>query len=152
MAEMLFWLALFQKDGGVMKVVAFVPVKLNSVRVPGKNIKLLFGGTPLIHLVQRSLLSVPELFEIYCYCSNQVICDYLLEGITFLERPVWLDTDSARGNDLIKTFVETVNADLYLMAHATSPFVKPQTYSQAIQNMQLMLRKKAIISQVKSRR
>ena len=135
-----------------MKVVAFVPVKLNSVRVPGKNIKLLFGGTPLIHLVQRSLLSVPELSEIYCYCSNQVICDYLLEGITFLERPVWLDTDSARGNDLIKTFVETVNADLYLMAHATSPFVKPQTYSQAIQIMQLMLRKKAIISQVKSRR
>ena len=58
-----------------MKVIAFIPIKFNSQRVPGKNIKLLFDGTPLMHLIQKTLLKVREIDEIYCYCSNEAVKD-----------------------------------------------------------------------------
>ena len=43
-----------------MKVVAFIPIKLNNERTPGKNIKRFSDGTPLMHFVQSSLLALKE--------------------------------------------------------------------------------------------
>ena len=40
-----------------MKVVAFVPIRLNSQRVEGKNLRLL-GGAPLLWHTLRSLSEV----------------------------------------------------------------------------------------------
>ena len=39
-----------------MKTVALIPIKLGSKRVPGKNIKPFFDGTPLMHFIQNCLL------------------------------------------------------------------------------------------------
>ena len=39
-----------------MKTVALIPIKLGSKRVPGKNIKPFFDGTPLMHFIQRACL------------------------------------------------------------------------------------------------
>ena len=50
-----------------MKIVACIPIKLNSQRVPGKNIKLFSDGTPLMHLIQKTLLQVRGIDEIYCW-------------------------------------------------------------------------------------
>ena len=36
-----------------MKTVALIPIKLGSKRVPGKNIKPFFDGTPLMHLFRK---------------------------------------------------------------------------------------------------
>ena len=43
-----------------MKTVAFIPVKLNNERTPGKNTKAFADGTPLIHFVQRELLELKK--------------------------------------------------------------------------------------------
>lgn len=64
-----------------MKDVAFIPVKLNNERVPGKNIKCFSDGTPLMALIQKTLLECNEIDEVYCYCSNKDVCDFLLEGV-----------------------------------------------------------------------
>jgi CMP-N-acetylneuraminic acid synthetase len=119
-----------------MKAVAYFPIKLNNTRLPGKNVKPLSDGTPLIHLVQRSLLSTPGLDGIYCYCSHDAIQEYLLPGVTYLKRPERLDSDRTSGNDIIKAFAETVESDFYVLTHATSPFVKPETYAKALEVMQ----------------
>ena len=52
-----------------MKTVAFVPVRLNSKRVKGKNLKLL-GGQPLMCYVLDTLAKVNGVDEVYVYCSN----------------------------------------------------------------------------------
>ena len=39
-----------------MKTVALIPIKLGSVRVPQKNIKPFFDGTPLMHFIQKACL------------------------------------------------------------------------------------------------
>lgn len=111
------------KEEIFMKVVAFIPIKLNNERTPGKNIKKFSDGTPLIYFVENALLSVNGIDEIYCYCSDEKINEYLLKGINYLRRPETLDTKETRCNDIINEFVSTIDSDIYIMAHATSPFV-----------------------------
>ena len=47
----------------IMKTVALIPIKLSSTRVPGKNIKPFFDGTPLMHFIQKACLNA----KIYLY-------------------------------------------------------------------------------------
>lgn len=106
-----------------MRVVAFIPIKLNNERTPGKNIKPFYDGTPLMEFVQKKLLKVKGIDNIYCYCSDDEIKKYLTKGIEFLKRPISLDSKETRCNDIIENFIKDVEADIYIMAHATSPFV-----------------------------
>lgn len=115
-----------------MKVTAFIPMKLNNERTPGKNTKPFSDGTPLCHFVQKALLQVPEVDEIVAFCSDERIKDYLLPGVKFLKRPTSLDTKETLCGDIICTFLEMHKADIYVMSHATSPFIKPERFSQCI--------------------
>jgi spore coat polysaccharide biosynthesis protein SpsF (cytidylyltransferase family) len=45
-----------------MKVACYIPIKLNSTRTPGKNIKPLGDGTPLCKLVFKTLAQVKMQF------------------------------------------------------------------------------------------
>ena len=47
-----------------MKTVALIPIKLGSKRVPGKNIKPFFDGTPLMHFIQRACLDAKTIDEV----------------------------------------------------------------------------------------
>lgn len=121
-----------------MKVVAFVPIKLNNERLPGKNTKEFSDGTPLVHLIQKTLLKVKEscqLDEIFIFCSDDAICEYILDGVTFLKRPPHLDDKKMQGTEIYQTFVNQVEADVYVLAHATSPFVKEENISECIQKV-----------------
>lgn len=62
-----------------MKTVAFVPLRLNSQRVAGKNLRLL-GGEPLMCHILRTLAGIGEIDEVYAYCSDERICEYLPEA------------------------------------------------------------------------
>lgn len=118
-----------------MKTVAFVPIRLNSKRVPGKNLKLL-GGKPLLRHILETLTQVPELSEIYAYCSREDIMPLLPSGVSFLKREERLDDDLTKGAEIYDAFVHQVSADFYLLAHTTSPFIRPETVSEAIQKVQ----------------
>ena len=61
-----------------MKTVAFVPIRLNSQRVEGKNLRLL-GGRPLMTYLLDSLIKAENIDEVYVYCSNPSIVEYLPE-------------------------------------------------------------------------
>lgn len=115
-----------------MKTVAFVPIKLNNVRTPGKNTKHFYDGTPLIHFILKSLVQVKGVDEIYVFCSNDGIKEYLIDGVKFLKRPEYLDTQKATPQDIIKEFMKLVDADIYMVSHATSPFVKVERFEKCI--------------------
>lgn len=114
-----------------MKKVAFVPVKLNSERLPGKNVKLL-GGRPLICYILDTLKTVECLDEIYVYCSDSAICKYLPEGVRFLKRKEFLDLSTTSFNEVLISFAEDVEADVYLLTHATAPFLSAQSLEKGI--------------------
>ncbi|MDR2406995.1 MAG: hypothetical protein LBE13_02620 [Bacteroidales bacterium] len=59
-----------------MKIVAFVPIRLNSKRVVGKNLKLL-GKKPLMSYILETLIKVAGIDEIYVFCSSEQVIPYL---------------------------------------------------------------------------
>lgn len=116
-----------------MKTVVLLPIKLNNQRVPGKNIKRFSDGTPLMALIQQACLRSQKVDEIYVYCSNPDVKEYILPGVKYLQRPDFLDTDQANSNDIIREFIKTVDADIYVETHATGPFTTAESIDACIE-------------------
>lgn len=114
-----------------MKTVAFVPIRLNSQRVKGKNLRLLSGEPLMCHILQ-TLLRVEAIDEVYVFCSDEGVRDLLPAGVRFLRRSEELDRDETLGGEIYDSFTAAVEADLYVLAHATSPFIRSETLSAAL--------------------
>lgn len=119
-----------------MKTVAIVPIKMNNVRTPGKNTKPLSDGTPLIHLIQKKLLNSNKIDEVYVYCSNEEIREFLLPGVKYIKRDSAFDTPEANVIEMMRVFTEFVDADLYVQAHATTPFLKSKSIDKALKEIE----------------
>lgn len=114
-----------------MRTVALVPIKLNSQRLPHKNI-LPIAGHPLCWHLCNTLNQVKGLDEVYVYCSDPSVKQYIPEDTKFLQRPTWLDGDLVKGFDIYREFVKTVDSDVYVLAHTTSPFIKVSSCQAAL--------------------
>ena len=64
-----------------MKIVAVVPMKLNNVRLPQKNTKKFKNGNPLCWYILSTLLKSEHIDEVYVYCSNEEIKNYIPEKV-----------------------------------------------------------------------
>lgn len=118
-----------------MRTVAFVPIKYRSTRLKDKNF-LPFGNDnnkkPLLTFVFDTLLAANEIDDIYCYCSNPDVKKYLPDGITFMRRDAYLDGDKVSSNDLLYYFSRDVNADKYVLTHATNPLISSETIDKVV--------------------
>lgn len=114
-----------------MKTVAVIPIKFNNRRLPGKNTKLL-GGKPLMQYIQETLLQVKGIDEIYVYCSDERVKDFIVSGIKYLKRPDYLDGDKINANDIFVTFSKQIEADIYVVAHATAPFISAKSIEKGL--------------------
>lgn len=114
-----------------MKTVAFIPIKLNSQRLPHKNI-LPISGKPLCWHISNTLLNVSGIDEVYVYCSDEEVTEYLPKGIIFKKREKKLDGDLVKGFDIYRSFINEVDADIYILAHTTSPFIKKESIESAL--------------------
>lgn len=115
-----------------MKTVAFIPIKMNNERTPGKNTKRFYNGKCILEIIQETLMKVKGLDEVYVFCSNDAIKEYIIDGVKFLKRPEFLDTKTATPNDIINEFMKLVYADIYMVSHATSPFVSVEHFEECI--------------------
>lgn len=118
-----------------MNTIAFVPIKLNSERLPLKNIRPFHNGQPLIHYILNTLKRVASVDEIYVYCSSDEIRGYLPEGIQFLKRDTYYDLPTTRFNEVLSSFAKLVCADTYVLTHATAPFISRQSIETGIQKV-----------------
>ena len=119
------------------KLVAFVPMRHHSQRVPGKNYRIL-AGKPLFHHIVETLLAVPEISEILVDTDSDPVMDSLRQyfpQVKALPRPGHLRADDVPMNDILIHDTSQVQADFYLQTHSTNPLLKPQTVSRAIQSL-----------------
>ena len=114
-----------------MKIVSLIPIKLNNQRLPGKNLKDL-NGRPLCDYIFETIKQVEGIDENYVYCSDEKICEYIPEGITFLKRDSALDGPEVKGLEIIDRFVKDVDADIYVLTHVTQPFTKPESIEKGL--------------------
>lgn len=115
-----------------MKTVAMVPIKLNSERVKEKNLRPFYDGKPLVQFILEALVKSEKIDEVYVYCSNERIKDYLIDGVKFLQRPEFLDGNTSNCNDIIREFMKEVDADYYVVSHATAPFTRTESIDRCI--------------------
>ncbi len=111
-------------------LVAFVPMKLNNERLPGKNTREIAPGKPLFHCILDSLLQ-SSVSDVYVYCSTPEIVDMLPDGVKFLRRSERLDSSETKINEVMSAFAADVPADSYLMTHATAPFLSTDSLNRA---------------------
>ena len=117
------------------KIVALVPMRHHSQRVPEKNFREL-AGKPLFHHIIETLLSVPELDGIYVDTDSSPIASGIQENfpaVRIIHRPQDLCADDTPMNQIIVHDVSVIQANYYLQTHSTNPLLKPGTISMAIQ-------------------
>jgi len=117
-----------------MKTVALIPIKLNSQRLPHKNI-LPIAGHPLCWHVMNTLLHVEGIDEVYVYCSDPQVMQYTPAGVIFKQRDPWLDGNEVKGFDIYRSFINEVDADVYVLAHTTSPFIHTASVQTALRHV-----------------
>lgn len=117
-----------------MKTVALIPIKLNSQRLPHKNI-LPIAGHPLCWHLCNTLNHIEGLDEVYVFCSDPEVKKYIPEETKFLQRPSWLDEDAVKGFDIYREFIKMVDADVYVLAHTTSPFIKRESVQVSLDHI-----------------
>ena len=115
-----------------MRTVAVVPMKLNNSRLPQKNTRSFTNGQPLCHYILSTLLKVDGLDEIYVYCSNPNIQEYIPNGVIFKKRPESLDQDTTKMNEVLMSFSNEVSADIYVMTHTTAPFISKESIEKGL--------------------
>ena len=88
-----------------------------------------------MHFIQRACLDAKIIDEVYVYCSDESVKEYLLPGVRFLQRPEYLNGDNINANDFIREFMKNAEADIYVNAHTTSPFAKPETIDDLVDHV-----------------
>lgn len=116
-----------------MKIVCIVPIKLMSQRLPNKML-LPLGDKKLCQHIFDTLNNVKKYIDIdiYCYCSDDTITKYLPSGVTFLKREKELDSNETKGYDIYNSFIQKIDANIYILCHATSPFIHSKSILQGI--------------------
>lgn len=121
-----------------MKVVSFIPIKLNNQRLPGKNTMLL-NGRPTCDYIFETISEVDTIDEKYVYCSDEAIKPYIApyksKGLQFYKRDAYLDGFHVKGLEIIKQFVEDIDADIYVLTHVTQPFTKSSSIKNALEKV-----------------
>lgn len=113
------------------KIVAVMPIKMFNERLPGKNVRLLHGQ-PLLQYQLQVLRSVRQIDEIFVYCSDSLITEYIPEYVTFLKRNKELDLATSNFNQIFNSFMKEVDADIYIYSHATAPFIKSSSIQKCL--------------------
>lgn len=120
-----------------LDAVAFIPIRLASKRIKKKSI-LSLGGRPMFCWVAAALdrIGIP----VYLYSSDIEILASLLdfepEHLHLLPRNPSLDGDQVLGIDIYKAFAETIKAQVYLLAHCTSPFMSTESFRRVLDVVQ----------------
>lgn len=117
-------------------IVALVPMRHNSQRVPGKNYRLM-AGKPLYQHIVESLLDCQAIRQVVVDTDSQPVMDGLRRDfpqVKIIERLESLTADTISMNEILLYDITQVEADFYLQTHSTNPLLKSGTIARAIQS------------------
>jgi CMP-N-acetylneuraminic acid synthetase len=125
-------------DSGTLEgpsVVALVPMRHRSERVPGKNYRMV-AGRPLYAYILETLLSCAEIRQIVVDTDSPVIMEGVARSfpsVRLVERPEHLCGGDVPTNAVIQHDLQVASSRFYLQTHSTNPLLRPETVSRAIQ-------------------
>jgi CMP-N-acetylneuraminic acid synthetase len=117
------------------RIVALVPMRHESKRVPGKNYRP-FVGRPLYQHIIKNLLDCPLITEVIIDTDSPTIMEDAsgrFPEIRLIERPKNLRADTVPMNDVLLHDVTQVKSDYYIQTHSTNPLLSTKTITRAIE-------------------
>ncbi len=119
-----------------MKTAAFIPIKANSERVPGKNFRVLNGKKLYEHICEH--VKQANVFDdVYVDTNSDEIAAYAKkQGFLVIERKPELVKNSANGNDLlVYQYEQYPDYDYYFQLFATAPFLQTETIKKCVDKL-----------------
>lgn len=117
-----------------MKVTALIPIKVNSERVPGKNLRI-FNGVPLFTIVLNTLENCSSIDKIIVNTDSEEVKKYILENLKktiAIDRPQSLLGDMVVMNTLIEHDISFSENEHFFQTHCTNPLLSEKTINKAI--------------------
>jgi len=117
------------------KLVALVPMRHSSERVPGKNYRD-FSGKPLFHHVVQTLLDCPLIDKVIIDTDSPIVIEQAQQffpEVIVLERPEHLRDGSIPMNDVLLNSINQVPSEFYLQTHSTNPLLTTKTLTEGIE-------------------
>jgi CMP-N-acetylneuraminic acid synthetase len=119
----------------VNRLIALIPMRHHSQRVPGKNYRLM-AGKPLYQHILETLLAVPEIDQIVVDTDSEPVMEGLRQDfptVRIIERPEALRADTISMNEILMYDTAQIEVNFYLQTHSTNPLLRPETVSRAVQ-------------------
>ncbi len=111
-----------------MKTVCFIPIKSNSERVPGKNLRII-NKKKLYQYICEHVKEADVFDDVYIDTNSEEIAEYAFEmDFKVIERNPKLAQNNANGNDLlVYHFNLFPEYDYYFQLFATAPYMTSDT-------------------------
>lgn len=120
------------------RILALLPMRHTSERVPGKNHRQL-NGRPLFHHILATLLEVPLIDEVVVDTDSDLIAqsvrEHFPDRVRITRRPEHLRAGEVAMNDVLFNTVACNPADWYVQTHSTNPLLRTDTVSRAIEQL-----------------
>lgn len=116
------------------RIIAFVPAKGNSERIPSKNLKLL-DGKPLVQYTLEKLSSMNIFDKIYVDtdCDEVSLISEKVDNIDIMKREKKYSSNSTNGNELLLNEISHDDSGtIYVQILCTSPFLDKTTILNAV--------------------
>lgn len=117
-----------------LSVVAFVPMRHDSERVPGKNYRL-FDSRPLFHHIVDTLLAVERITQVVIDTDSPTVkqqVDAVFPTVRIIDRPEHLLGGDTPMTDVLRYDATVVESDWYLQTHTTNPLLRVDTVERAL--------------------
>lgn len=111
-----------------MKTACFVPIKANSERVPGKNLRELNGKKLYTYICEH--IKLANVFDdVYVDTNSEEVAEFAEKiGFNVIERKPELTENTVNGNDLMVYHQQIFpDYDYYFQLFATAPYLQPTT-------------------------
>lgn len=120
----------------VGSLVALLPMKGHSERVPNKNLKI-FHGKPLYHSIVKSVLASEYISKIAINTDSKKIKEDALYSfgnkVLIIDRPEEIRCDFIPTNEIIAYDLNILKDTLhFIQTHSTNPLLKTETINKAI--------------------
>ncbi len=118
------------------KIVALMPMRHSSERVPGKNYRPFGDGKPLFHHMVDVMLACPLVEKIVIDTDSPDIKEQCAEKypqVIVLDRPEHLRDGATPMNDVLLRDIQEVPSRFYMQTHSTNPLLRPETLVKAVE-------------------
>jgi N-acylneuraminate cytidylyltransferase len=119
-----------------MRKACFIPIKANSERVSGKNLRVL-NGKKLYEYICEHIKEANVFDDVYIDTNSDEVAEYAKTmGYIPIAREAELLKNTANGNDLlVRHFEKFSEYDYYFQLFATAPYLQPKTISDCVKKL-----------------